>query len=55
MMDEKNQQNIDMQIQGIGQFNQYMLFIEQEGRMAEKAIEDMEAERDEIHANSGVH
>jgi hypothetical protein len=49
LQDEKNQMNIINQINGIGQFNQYMLFIEQEGALAEKAIEDMEAERDALN------
>ncbi len=49
MQDERNQKNIDMQIQGIGQFNQYMLFIEQEGQLAEKAIEDLDAEMEAMN------
>jgi hypothetical protein len=57
MQDEVNQKNIDNQIHGIGQFNQYMLFIEQEGHMAKKMIEDMEEERDAIQAEraKGIH
>ena len=46
--DEKNQANIKNQLDAIGHMNQFMLFIEQEGMLADKAIEDFESEKDTI-------
>lgn len=45
MQAEEQQLNIVNQLNGIGQMNQYMMYVEQEGRMAEKAISDFEEDR----------
>jgi len=46
MQDERNQKYIDQQINAIGQFNQFLLHVEQEGRMAESSLMADEQERE---------
>ena len=49
MQDDKQQLYIEGQIGAIGHLNQFLLFITQEGMIAEKALIDSEKEQDLLH------
>ena len=50
MQDEPNQKYINSQIDAIGQLNQFMLFVKQEGVIAEQTIASNEEARESIHS-----
>ena len=54
LSDPKQQAYIDSQITGIGALDQYLHFVLQEGRVAERALEAHTQERDQILESQGV-
>ncbi len=50
---EVDQEYITKQLSAIGFMNQYMLFIDQEGEISKKQLQDNEAEREALIAEEG--
>lgn len=53
MQDEATQKDITLDMQMIGRFRQFLSSINQQGRLAEKTLEDANSQLDELRAEGG--